>query len=437
MLEKAHKITTPNIIPRSDHNVSRASISENALKVLYRLKEAGYEAYLVGGGVRDMLLGREPKDFDVSTNATPEQVKDVFRNCRLIGRRFRLAHVFFHGEIIEVSTFRGHHDDTEAEIETESEEGRILRDNVYGTLEEDVWRRDFTVNALYYNIYDYSIVDYTGGVADLNAGVLRIIGDPEKRFREDPVRMLRAVRFSAKLGLKIEEQTAARIFELAHLLGDISSSRLFEEVLKMFHAGCAHETFEMLRHYGLFAHLFPLTEKSLENESEHFPLMLLINALKSTDKRIAEGKPVTPAFLIAALLWDPMQQRAKEYSFDDMSEIQRMHEATADVFRNQREHTSIPRRFALTARDIWTMQPRLAKRSGKRAFRLFTHPRFRAAYDFLLLRAESGEDVSELADWWTKYQEVDAEEREKMVRVLTPKGKKKKRKKPQPQNNEQ
>lgn len=405
--------------------------------MLYRLKDAGYEAYLVGGGVRDMLLGREPKDFDVSTDATPEQVKDVFRNCRLIGRRFRLAHVFFHREIIEVSTFRGHHDEGEEEIETESDEGRILRDNVYGTLEEDVWRRDFTINALYYNIRDFSIVDYTGGVEDLKAGMLKMIGDPEKRFREDPVRMLRAVRFAAKLGLKIEKETEAKIFELAYLLADISSSRLFEEVLKLFHAGCAHETFEELRHYGLFAALFPQTEKSLESESEHFPLMLLINALKSTDKRIAEGKPVTPAFLIAALLWDPMLQRAKDYMDDDISEIQRIQEAASDVFRLQRERTSIPKRFALTARDIWTMQPRLDKRFGKRAFRLLTHPRFRAAYDFMLIRAEAGEDVKELGDWWTKFQEVGEGERNKMVRELTPSGKKKTRRKPRPQNNEQ
>jgi len=406
--------------------------------VLYRLKDAGYEAYLVGGGVRDMLLGREPKDFDVSTNATPEQVKDVFRNCRLIGRRFRLAHVFYHGDIIEVSTFRGDHDEAEDEIETESDEGRILRDNVYGTLEEDVWRRDFTINALYYNIYDFSIVDFTGGVEDLNAGVLRMIGDPEKRFREDPVRMLRAIRFSAKLGLKIEKETEAKIFEMAYLLADISSSRLFEEVLKLFHAGCAHETFEMLRHYGIFAHLFPQTEKSMESESEHFPLMLLINALKSTDKRISEGKPVTPAFLIAALLWDPMLQRARHYAdVEDMSEIQRIQEAASDVFRIQRERTSIPKRFALTARDIWTMQPRLTKRIGKRASRLLTHPRFRAAYDFLLIRGESGEDVKELGDWWTKFQEVNEAERDQMVRELGPTGKKKKRKKPQPQINEQ
>lgn len=436
-MEKARKITTPNIIPRSEHNVSRANISENALKVLYRLKDAGYEAYLVGGGVRDMLLGREPKDFDVSTNATPEQVKDAFRNCRLIGRRFRLAHVFYHGDIIEVSTFRGHHDEAEEEIETESDEGRILRDNVYGTLEEDVWRRDFTINALYYNIHDFSIVDYTGGVDDLQAGMLRIIGDPEKRFREDPVRMLRAVRFSAKLGLKIEKETEAKIFELAYLLADISSSRLFEEVLKLFHAGCAHATFEMLRHYGIFAQLFPQTEKSLESESEHFPLMLLINALKNTDKRLAEGKTVTPAFLIAALLWDPMLQRAKHYASDeDMSEIQRIQEAASDVFRTQRERTSIPKRFALTARDIWTMQPRLAKRFGKRAFRLLSHPRFRAAYDFMLIRAEAGEDVKELGDWWTSFQEANEDVRDNMVRELTPSGKKKTRKKSPSLNNE-
>ena len=269
-----------------------------------------------------MLLGREPKDFDVATNATPEQIRSVFRNCRLIGRRFLIAHVFYHQDIIEVTTFRGHHDVEDGDNLTD--EGRILRDNVYGTLEEDAWRRDFTVNALYYNIEDFSIIDYTGGVEDLKAGVLRLIGDPETRFREDPVRMLRAVRFSAKLGLKIDPETEKKIFELGYLLGDISSSRLFEEVLKMFHAGYALQTFEMLRHYGLFAHLFPQTEKSLacEDEAVHFPHMLLVNALKSTDQRVAEGKPVNPAFLIAALLWDPMLQKSRDYLDEDMTEIQ-------------------------------------------------------------------------------------------------------------------
>ncbi|HEB98384.1 MAG TPA: polynucleotide adenylyltransferase PcnB, partial [Thiotrichales bacterium] len=253
----------PVIIPRAEHGISRSNISPNALKVLYRLRSAGYRACLVGGGVRDLLLGREPKDFDVATDARPEEVRKLFRNCRLVGRRFRLAHVVFGREVIEVATFRGRHDAAEEGETATSEEGRILRDNVYGTIEEDAWRRDFTVNALYYDIEDFSVRDYVGGMEDLRAGVLRLIGDPEARYREDPVRMLRAVRFAVKLGFRIEPATEAPIESLAHLLFEIPPARLFEEVLKLFQGGMALETFEMLRHYDLFGKLFPLTEEVL------------------------------------------------------------------------------------------------------------------------------------------------------------------------------
>ncbi len=280
---------TPTIIPRSEHGISRKDIDKSALDVLYGLKRAGYDAYLVGGCVRDLLLGLEPKDFDVVTNAEPDQIKAVFkRRCQLIGRRFRLAHVRFGRTVIEVATFRGQgdgenrqdffgrngkHSGTAREVDAT---GRLVRDNVYGTIDEDVWRRDFTVNALYYNIRDFSIVDYTGGLDDIDAGELRLIGDPVTRYREDPVRMIRAIRFAAKLGFNIEKQTEKPITELAHLFADVSNARLFEEVLKLFHSGVAIQVFEKLRHFDLFTHLFPLTEQVLSQESEGFPRIIVI-----------------------------------------------------------------------------------------------------------------------------------------------------------------
>ena len=406
----------PAIIPRPEHVISRDAISPNALKVLYRLKNAGYQAYLVGGGVRDLLLGREPKDFDVGTDAHPEDVRQLFRNCRLIGRRFRLAHVIYGREVIEVATFRAFHEQEDDEDDAQqTNEGRILRDNVYGTIEEDAWRRDFTVNALYYNIEDFSVVDYTGGMADLKVGLLRLIGDPEQRFREDAVRMLRAVRFAAKLGFTIEERCEAKIMELAPLLAEIPAARLYEEVLKLLLSGVGLRTFEMLRHYGLFAALFPLTEKALEKEEQHFPLTLVTRALENTDTRIAEDKPVTPAFLFAALLWEPMRQRLEALQADDLSPLEAMQIAGGQIVSEQAQHISIPKRFSLPMREIWSLQPRLEQRQGKRPLRLLGHPRFRAAYDFLLLRCAAGEAPEELGQWWTEFQVMNADEQAKVT----------------------
>ncbi len=419
---RGHKINS-RIISRSDHPISRSNISENALKVLYRLKNAEYQAFLVGGGVRDMLLGREPKDFDIATDASPDEVRNLFRNCRLVGRRFRLAHILFGREIIEVATFRaqaGDESDQDGGIEVE-ENGRILRDNVYGTLEEDAWRRDFTINALYYNIEDFSVVDHTGGMADIEAGLLRVIGEPEQRFREDPVRMLRAVRFAAKIGFRIDPESEAKIYELGHLLKDIPAARLFDEVLKLFLGGYALQTFELLRHYNLFEHLFPLTEEELAREENHFPHILVALALENTDARIEQGKPVTPAFLYAALLWEPVRQQWLQLQAEGLSSQQALSQASQSVIAQQLEATSLPRRFSTPMQDIWFMQPRLEKRSGKRAWRLFEHARFRAAYDFLLLCAEAGEADNDVAEWWTVFQEVDDDERKAMVRKLTPK----------------
>lgn len=408
---------TPQIIPRSEHGISRARISDNALKVLYRLKEAGYQAYLVGGGVRDLLLGREPKDFDVATDARPEQVKALFRNCRLIGRRFRLAHVFFGKETIEVATFRamlGAEEEAQGEGgDRLIEDGRILRDNVYGDIDQDAWRRDFTINALYYNIRDFSVVDYANGMEDLRRGVLRLIGDPARRYREDPVRMLRAVRFAAKLGFRIHPDSEAPLAELGGLLREISPARLFDEVLKLFHGGAALQTFELLRHYGLFAQLFPLTEQSLSHEEQGFPLTFVANALANTDERINAGKPVTPAFLYAVMLWEPVRERARRYQ--DLGEVQALAQAGEEIIAEQLQYTSLPRRFSIPVREMWALQPRFHQRSGKRPLRLLAHPRFRAAYDFFCLRARSGEALVEECEWWTRLQEVSLEEQQRMV----------------------
>ncbi|MGB5591837.1 MAG: polynucleotide adenylyltransferase PcnB, partial [Gammaproteobacteria bacterium] len=248
------------MVPRPDHNVSRSQISKNALRVLYRLKDAGYKAFLVGGGVRDLLLGREPKDFDIVTDALPDQVRSLFRNSRLIGRRFRLAHVHFGREIIEVATFRAAQDADVEDLDRQTDSGgRILRDNVYGDIDEDVWRRDFTCNALYYNIADFSIWDYAGGVQDIEAGTMRLLGEPEARYREDPVRMLRAVRFAAKLGFRIDPASEAPLLELGELLAEVPAARLFDESIKLFLSGHAVQSYELLRRYNLFQHLFPAT----------------------------------------------------------------------------------------------------------------------------------------------------------------------------------
>jgi poly(A) polymerase len=393
----------PRIIPRGEHIISRANISESAQKVLYRLSNAGFQAYLVGGSVRDLLLGREPKDFDVATDAHPDQIRELFRNSRLIGRRFRLAHVRYGSEIIEVSTFRAAHLEAD-DPAGESLEGRIIRDNVYGSIEEDVWRRDLSVNALFYNIKDFSVVDYVGGMQDILAGRIRMVGNAEKRYIEDPVRMLRAVRFAVKLGFRIEEATEEPIARLAHLLQEIPNARLFEETLKLFLGGYALQTFEQLRHYGLFAELFPQTEAVLATQEGGFPHTLLIHALENTDKRLVEGKTVTPGFILAALLWTPMQELTRDYIAQGQSEHDALNLAGDVVVSRQIARTAMPRRFTQFARDVWQLQSRLKRRAGKRPHRLLGHVKFRAAYDFLMLRAQAGEQVQELVDWWTEFQ---------------------------------
>jgi len=411
--DRVKKTPAATVIPRSEHGVSRKNISKNALKVLYRLNEAGFEACLVGGGVRDLLLGLKPKDFDIATSASPEEVRALFRNCRLIGRRFRLAHVLFGREVIEVATFRASHRD--GEDGRTDDKGRIMRDNVFGGIAEDALRRDFTVNALYYDIKDYSIHDYAEGMADITARRLRLIGDPETRYKEDPVRMLRAVRFAAKLGFDIAPEAEDPIAELSSELGDIPPARLFEEVLKLFHSGHAVESLGLLHEHCLLDYLFPHAAEKLADDDDAV-WELLQRALHNTDQRIRSGKSVTPAFLYAVFLWPDVSERYGRWLSQGEAPMVAMQRAGDEALALQLTHTSLPKRFSMPMREIWMMQGRLLTYSGKRALRLLEHPRFRAGYDFLCLRAEIDPALQERSVWWTRIQEVSPEEQEEMAR---------------------
>ena len=353
---------------------------------------------MVGGGVRDLLAGIETKDFDVATSAHPEQCKPLFRSCRFIGRRFVICHVRFGDEIVEVTTFRGPITDLHERDET----GRILADNEYGTLEQDAFRRDFTINALYYDIRDYSIVDFAGGMDDMRDGVLRLIGDPEMRYREDPVRMLRAIRIANKMKFRIEEASAAPIARLAPLLAEIPSARLFDEVLKILQSPEAVANFDGLRQHGLFAQLFPQTDVLLK-----YPRAaeFVRRALANTAERVRSDQPVSPAFLYAALLWLPVAARVNELiGREGHHPNVAIAQASDEVMARAIMQVAIPKRLSIPMREIWAMQGRFNERRGGRAKRLLAHPRFRAAYDFLLLRAAVGEAPQELADWWTALQ---------------------------------
>lgn len=394
-------------IPRDAHSVSRQNISDNALKVMSRLRSQGFQAFLVGGAVRDLLLDGHPKDFDVATDATPEEIHELFRNSRVIGRRFRIVHVRFGREIIEVTTFRGHHDseeDTPAQPKQskQADSGMLLRDNVFGSLEDDAVRRDFTVNALYYCSSDFSVYDYVDGLADLEQKQIRIIGDAEQRYREDPVRMLRAVRFAAKLGFTIAPQTAEPIAELAYMLEAVPAARLFDEMLKLFMAGKALQTFTLLHEYQLLEHLFPATARELEDRPDN--VALIEAAMRSTDDRIAIDKPVTPAFVLAALLWAPALRLSYQLEDEGQASSRAMQEASQSIISEQLHHIAIPKRFTMPMKEIWEFQSRLLNRS-KKPVSLLSHRRFRAAYDFLLLREEAGEDLDGLGQFWTELQE--------------------------------
>jgi poly(A) polymerase len=436
----------PLIFSRDQHPVSRKLLSPNALKVLYRLNKGGFDAYLVGGGVRDILLGFKPKDFDIATNATPDEIKELFRNCRLIGRRFRLAHIVFGREIIEVATFRGHHNNASEQEKSckktskQSEDGMLLRDNIYGTIDEDAERRDFSINALYYSAKDFKVYDFANGVQDVNDRVIRLIGDPETRYREDPVRMLRAIRFATKLDMQISDDTKAPIKELSSLMANIPAARLFEEFLKMFIAGKAVANFEQLRSYNLFGYFFPAVEQALNNEQDEqrFLLDFIMLAMENTDKRINNNQRVTPAFLFAAMLWYPLQKHIQQIKVTTQLTPQDLFFAALnEIMPEQQRSIAIPKRFQAVIKDIWILQDKLGRREGKRAFKTLEHPKFRAGYDFLLLRAqiEGSPELNELAHWWTDFQEVSNEARIQMIKaVKLPQGSKrrpaKKRRKP-------
>ncbi len=408
------------IIPREQHCISRKNISDGALKVMSRLRGSGHQAYLVGGAVRDLLLGGHPKDFDIATDATPETVHALFRNSRIIGRRFRIVHVRFGREIIEVTTFRGHHDnDAEPTTETggnhsrQSASGLLLRDNVYGTLEEDAVRRDLTVNALYYHSGTFEVFDHVHGLKDLQHRTVCIIGDPAVRYTEDPVRMLRVLRFAAKLGFKIDRDTARAIPACAPLLGEIPAARLFDEFLKLFLSGNAAATLELLMQHKLLQYLFPGTAQSLQRDMH--TLALVRAAMVNTDQRIAADKPVTPAFLLAALLWPEADRQARHLRERGDPTIPAMHSAAQQTIAEATQHISIPRRFSQPMREIWELQLRLQQRRGRKAAELVDHRRFRAAYDFLLLREQAGEETEGLGPWWTDFQQLPMEQRLQQV----------------------
>lgn len=399
------------VYSREQHCISRKNISANALKVMARLREAGHQAYLVGGAVRDLLLGGHPKDFDVATEATPEQVHSLFRNSRLIGRRFRIVHVTFGREIIEVTTFRGHHDsDPQGDEATanshrsrQSDKGLLLRDNVYGTLEEDAVRRDLTVNALYYDAASFAVYDHVHGMQDLRRQSVCIIGDPEQRYREDPVRMLRVARFAAKLGFGIERETAAAVPRCARLLAEIPPARLFDEFLKLFLSGYAERTLDKLLELDLLRYLFPESEHALRRDEQ--AMAVVRSAMRNTDLRIAEGKPVTPAFLLAALLWPVVRELSQQLHEQGEPPAAALHSAAQQVIQGTVRSVAIPRRFSLPMREIWEFQPRLVRRRGrKNPAELIQNRRFRAAYDFLLLREAAGEETEGAGEWWTEQQ---------------------------------
>ena len=377
------------------------------------------------------MLGIEPKDFDVTTNASPEQIRNVFRNARVIGRRFKLVHVRFGREIIEVATYRSA-PDREQQDETShriGEQGRLLADNVYGTLDEDAMRRDLSVNAIYYDPAGDNVLDYHHGLEDIKQGVLRVIGDPSIRFREDPVRMLRTIRFAAKLGFEIDPAVAKEISRHCELITNVPAARLFEEVLKLFHSGSAIDTFEKLRHYSLFKYLFPQTDKILESEEEGYPRTFLPLALKNTDNRIQSGKPVIPAFLYAVLLWEPFRAYKGSAMKEGAGEYDSIHLAADKVIVAQLSSVAIPRRYTAQVREIWTMQFFFDQRKSRQVFRILENRKFRAGYDFLLLRASVGQADTDVAEWWTRIQDVDENERKKMLMSLSGGGKKRRRRK--------
>lgn len=392
--------------PAAEIGAQLREISPNSIEIVDSLRDNGFEAYLVGGCIRDLLLGRVPKDFDVATDAEPNAVVKLFKRARMVGRRFQIVHVRNGREVVEVTTFRANHDirDTDDYESEQSDTGMLLRDNVYGDLADDAARRDFTVNALYFCPQTDELIDHVGAMDDVKAGILRVIGDATTRYQEDPVRMLRAARFVAKLGFELEADTNDAILKNGHLLRQVSPARMFDEVLKLFLGGAAAETFKVLQQFDLFQYLFPMTAEALEEEQE-FALEILQATMANTDKRIEQEKPVTPAFLYAAILWPAVVELREACLDQGLHKVEALQEATQAATMDQLQTTSIPKRFSIPMREIWSLQDRLHLNEGKRAAKLRSHPRFRAAYDFILLREQSGEQLDDLGSWWTKYQE--------------------------------
>ena len=429
-------IERATVILRDRHGISRKDISQAALRVVYGLQNAGFGAFLVGGCVRDLLLGLHPKDFDVATDARPEDVRRIFRRSRIVGRRFKIVHVRFGREIIEVTTFRGHHEASnrfrDAPSRAQSREldsahshaGMTLIDNVYGDIDEDAGRRDFTVNALYYTTEGFRLLDFHDGLRDLRERRLRMIGDAGERYREDPVRMLRAIRFAAKLGFAMDGATEAPIRKLRQLLESASSPRLFDELLKLLCGGHAAESFRMLKDYGIDRTLF--SHEFVDGDAVAEPADRLVgHALRNSDDRIAGGLGVTPGFLLAALLWPPLQRRLGPRG--DGPNLARLRECAEQVVLDQSQHTTIPRRISNVSKEIWELQIRLERKDRRSARFCFDHPRFRAGYDFLLLREQSGEDCGGMGEWWTTFQDVDESRRAHMLEQFSARPKRRRR----------
>jgi poly(A) polymerase len=413
-------------VPRERHGLSRDALSPAAAKVCAALREAGFSSYVVGGAVRDLLLGIAPKDFDVATDARPEQIKPLFRRALIIGRRFRLVHVLMGPETVEVSTFRA----ADTETAEKDEHGRVLRDNVFGTIEEDARRRDFTVNALYFDPATEEVVDFHGGLADLKKRTLRVIGEPEARYREDPVRMLRAVRLAAKLGLRLDAATRAPIRDMAPLMDRVPPARLFDEMLKLLLSGHASACLRQLRDVGLHKGLLPLLDVILEQPlGERFVTL----ALAQTDERVLADRPVSPAFLFAALLWHEVLAASKARHARGERPVMALEHAMDEVLDTQCAKLAITRKLTATMREVWSMQPRFEQRSGSRPFRLLEAPRFRMAYDFLALRAASGEVPADLEEWWRAFQGADPEARKTMLLPETGPRKRRRRRRKKPQ----
>lgn len=398
----------PVVLGPKAHGINPELLSANAVHVTQRLQEAGFKAFVVGGAVRDLLLSVKPKDFDVATNATPEQVKRLFRRAFIIGKRFQIVHVMFGQDVIEVTTFRG----ASADSAPKDEHGRVLRDNTFGDQHEDAARRDFTINAMYYDPAAQTVLDYHDGVADIRRKTLRVIGIPEARFREDPVRLLRVVRFAAKLQFEIDAATRTPIKVMAPLINNVPAARLFDEMLKLLLSGHALACLQQLRREGLHHGLLPLLDVVLEQPmGEKFVTL----ALESTDTRVRQGKPVSPSFLFAALLWHQVLEKWTAYQAAGEYPIPALHLAADDVLDAQTEKLALQRKIASDMRDIWAMQPRFERRVGKSPYKLLEHLRMRAGYDFLLLRCASGEIDAEIGEWWTAFIDADGPEREALI----------------------